>query len=342
MQPRRSLVEGRSAHDIFGDPDELKFHSSMTLFANVATDERAFEEALEKFFDGRPDALTLQNWRSWMTARRASSAVHLRHDHVAFGGITSEEKSCSHVYLQAVHWPSSSAPALCCWPRRLPKPRCRRLPARHIRLPTSRRPGARPVFTSARWALALLAARARAAAIIIAAGSTVGAVGSAIDRIAPIILNRRGIRRFRGHIKTAAGTISGGREFSAAILRSFCSGGRFSSPASRKPVDSAEAHPLRRPSGPAADSRRSWAISCKASAYFVNSLATHVRAALSSQALIALWASRETNSTVGFARFEIAGNFAELVAGRPDRPSKDCAETDETDPNEPRTQGRRR
>ena len=55
-----NLVEGRSAHDIFGDPDELKFHSSMTLFANVATDKRAFEEALERFFGGQPDAPTLR------------------------------------------------------------------------------------------------------------------------------------------------------------------------------------------------------------------------------------------------------------------------------------------
>jgi uncharacterized protein (DUF1810 family) len=55
-----NLVEGPSAYDIFGDPDELKFHSSMTLFANVATEKRAFEEALEKFFGGRPDASTLR------------------------------------------------------------------------------------------------------------------------------------------------------------------------------------------------------------------------------------------------------------------------------------------
>ena len=54
------LVEGRSAHDIFGDPDELKFRSSMTLFANVAVDDSVFEEALEKYFGGRPDILTLR------------------------------------------------------------------------------------------------------------------------------------------------------------------------------------------------------------------------------------------------------------------------------------------
>jgi uncharacterized protein (DUF1810 family) len=54
------LVEGRSAHDIFNNPDEMKFHSSMTLFANVAADKRVFEEALEKYFRGRPDILTLR------------------------------------------------------------------------------------------------------------------------------------------------------------------------------------------------------------------------------------------------------------------------------------------
>jgi hypothetical protein len=78
-------------------------------------------------------------------------------------------------------------------------------------------------------------------------------------------------------------------------------------------------------------SRRSWAISCKASAYFVNSLVTHVRAALSSQALIALWVSRETDSTVGLGEAGPPG-IAEPVVSPPDRPSKDWAETDEIGP----------
>ena len=51
-------VEGRSAHDIFGSPDDLKFRSCMTLFAQVATDQ-VFDAALQKYFDGRPDPLTL-------------------------------------------------------------------------------------------------------------------------------------------------------------------------------------------------------------------------------------------------------------------------------------------
>ena len=51
-------VDGRSAHEIFGSPDDLKFRSCMTLFAH-ATSEALFTRALEKFFEGRPDAATL-------------------------------------------------------------------------------------------------------------------------------------------------------------------------------------------------------------------------------------------------------------------------------------------
>ncbi len=52
-------VEGRSAHEIFGSPDDLKFHSSMTLFAAAAPQEPLFAEALHKYFADRRDPLTL-------------------------------------------------------------------------------------------------------------------------------------------------------------------------------------------------------------------------------------------------------------------------------------------
>ena len=41
-----NAVEGRSAHDVFGGPDDMKFHSSMTLFALTAPYEVAFPTAL--------------------------------------------------------------------------------------------------------------------------------------------------------------------------------------------------------------------------------------------------------------------------------------------------------
>ncbi len=52
-------VQARSAHEIFGSPDDLKFHSSMTLFAAAAPQEPLFGETLHKYFAGRRDPLTL-------------------------------------------------------------------------------------------------------------------------------------------------------------------------------------------------------------------------------------------------------------------------------------------
>lgn len=50
---------GKTVHEIFGSPDDLKFRSCMTLFAQVAPAEPVFSQALECFFDGKPDAMTL-------------------------------------------------------------------------------------------------------------------------------------------------------------------------------------------------------------------------------------------------------------------------------------------
>jgi uncharacterized protein (DUF1810 family) len=52
-------VEGRSIEDLFGHPDDLKFHSSMTLFARAAEDPVIFDAALRKYFGGQSDRLTL-------------------------------------------------------------------------------------------------------------------------------------------------------------------------------------------------------------------------------------------------------------------------------------------
>ncbi len=49
----------RSAHAILGSPDDLKFHSSMTLFAAVEKKGSPFEQALRVFYDGKPDEATL-------------------------------------------------------------------------------------------------------------------------------------------------------------------------------------------------------------------------------------------------------------------------------------------
>ncbi|HLZ66911.1 MAG TPA: DUF1810 domain-containing protein [Aliidongia sp.] len=53
-------VEGRSIHQILGAPDDLKFHSSMTLFALAEPEQAVFRTALEKYFGGVPDRLTTE------------------------------------------------------------------------------------------------------------------------------------------------------------------------------------------------------------------------------------------------------------------------------------------
>jgi len=52
-------TSGRSAHDIFGSPDDLKLRSCMTLFAEAVPDEPVFHAVLERYFDGKPDPLTV-------------------------------------------------------------------------------------------------------------------------------------------------------------------------------------------------------------------------------------------------------------------------------------------
>ena len=52
-------VENRSAHEIFGSPDDLKFRSSMTLFASAQPGASVFRAALDKYFGGTPDPLTI-------------------------------------------------------------------------------------------------------------------------------------------------------------------------------------------------------------------------------------------------------------------------------------------
>jgi uncharacterized protein (DUF1810 family) len=53
-----NAVEGRSIEQILGYPDDMKFRSSMTLFAQAASDNAIFLEALRKYFDGEADSLT--------------------------------------------------------------------------------------------------------------------------------------------------------------------------------------------------------------------------------------------------------------------------------------------
>jgi uncharacterized protein (DUF1810 family) len=52
-------VEGRSAYEIFGSPDDMKLRSSATLFASVTPAYSVFARLLDKYFDGKRDGKTL-------------------------------------------------------------------------------------------------------------------------------------------------------------------------------------------------------------------------------------------------------------------------------------------
>jgi uncharacterized protein (DUF1810 family) len=62
-------IEGRTIGQIFGYPDDLKFHSCMTLFAQVAPEEPIYRTALEKYFGGRLDARTLESGQASTSPR---------------------------------------------------------------------------------------------------------------------------------------------------------------------------------------------------------------------------------------------------------------------------------
>ena len=53
-------LDGLSASEIFGYPDDLKLRSSMTLFRMADLNEPVFLEVLEKYYDGKPDARTVE------------------------------------------------------------------------------------------------------------------------------------------------------------------------------------------------------------------------------------------------------------------------------------------
>lgn len=54
----------KTAHEIFGSPDDVKFRSSMTLFSAVSA-RAIFQTAIERFYEGVPDDATLAIMANW-------------------------------------------------------------------------------------------------------------------------------------------------------------------------------------------------------------------------------------------------------------------------------------
>jgi uncharacterized protein (DUF1810 family) len=53
-------TKGRTANEIFGELDAMKVRSCMTLFLRAAPDEPLFQQVLDRYYEGVPDALTDQ------------------------------------------------------------------------------------------------------------------------------------------------------------------------------------------------------------------------------------------------------------------------------------------
>ena len=53
-------INGKTAHEIFGSPDDMKLRSSMTLFARATEDNAVFLEVLRKYFSGAEDERTME------------------------------------------------------------------------------------------------------------------------------------------------------------------------------------------------------------------------------------------------------------------------------------------
>jgi uncharacterized protein (DUF1810 family) len=55
-----NLARARTINQILGSPDDLKFHSSMTLFARATDENQVFMDAIRKYFAGELDSRTLE------------------------------------------------------------------------------------------------------------------------------------------------------------------------------------------------------------------------------------------------------------------------------------------
>lgn len=69
-------LDGRTARDIFGVPDDLKFRSSITLFATAEPGIEVFHNLITKYFEGLPDQRTLEIIGALPTLSKVSFAQH--------------------------------------------------------------------------------------------------------------------------------------------------------------------------------------------------------------------------------------------------------------------------
>jgi uncharacterized protein (DUF1810 family) len=66
-------IQNRSASQIFGYPDDLKFRSSMTLFASVSGEESIFHDLISKYYEGQADDRTIEILKAQAQSMNAGS-----------------------------------------------------------------------------------------------------------------------------------------------------------------------------------------------------------------------------------------------------------------------------
>jgi uncharacterized protein (DUF1810 family) len=68
-------IRGRGIDEIFGNPDDVKFCSSMTLFMKAAADPTIFKNAIDKYFAGVLDQKTLEMLARLQTTTKSPSGA---------------------------------------------------------------------------------------------------------------------------------------------------------------------------------------------------------------------------------------------------------------------------
>lgn len=53
-------IDGKTANQIFGSPDDMKLKSCMTLFGSLPDADPVFQAVLDKYFNGEQDQKTVQ------------------------------------------------------------------------------------------------------------------------------------------------------------------------------------------------------------------------------------------------------------------------------------------
>jgi uncharacterized protein (DUF1810 family) len=114
-----NAVDGRTVREILGSPDDLKFHSSITLFGAVSSDPE-FAEAITKFYGGKPDQMTLDHLAGRVHGASLTGNPRARFERSRYRGATARASRRRSWWQRrssqrkSFPWSGSIAAATCC------------------------------------------------------------------------------------------------------------------------------------------------------------------------------------------------------------------------------------